>query len=103
MLYSFFIFYTGKRLGLKKSGGQKVIPGNIIIRQRGLSYGQGANTGLGRDYTIYALTEGYVKFTWDRKKNRNDVSVESEFPYKRNWVVKEASVSTGPVDSQSSS
>lgn len=73
----------GKRLGLKKSGGQKVQPGNIIIRQRGLSYGQGKNTGLGRDYTIYALTEGYVKFTWDKVKRRNDVSIEPEYPYRR--------------------
>ncbi len=71
----------GKRLGLKKSGGQKVIPGNIIIRQRGLSYASGKNTGLGRDYTIWALTPGYVKFTWDKLKRRNIVSVEPEYPY----------------------
>jgi large subunit ribosomal protein L27 len=71
----------GKRLGLKKSGGQRVIAGNIIIRQRGLSYASGSNTGLGRDYTIWALTPGYVKFTWDPKKKRNIVSVEAEYPY----------------------
>ena len=73
----------GKRLGLKKSGGQKVIAGNIIIRQRGLSYAPGLNVGLGRDYTIWALTPGFVKFTYDSAKKRNIVSVEDEFPYKR--------------------
>lgn len=51
-----------KRLGVKKFGGEAVIPGNIIIRQRGTKFVPGRNVGLGRDYTIFALTEGCVKF-----------------------------------------
>ncbi len=53
----------GRRLGVKKSGGQAVIPGNIIIRQRGTKYRAGANVGIGRDHTLYAKTEGRVEFT----------------------------------------
>lgn len=51
-----------KRLGVKKFGGEKVIPGNIILRQRGTKFLPGRNVGLGRDYTIFALVEGQVKF-----------------------------------------
>jgi ribosomal protein L27 len=58
----------GKRLGVKKFGGEKVIPGNIIIRQRGQKFGPGENVGMGRDHTIYALTPGYVKFHLFKKK-----------------------------------
>lgn len=52
----------GKRLGVKKSGGQKVISGNIIIRQNGTRVHPGNGVGLGRDYTIFALREGIVTF-----------------------------------------
>ena len=52
----------GRRLGLKKSGGQSVIAGNIIIRQRGTRWKPGTNVGLGRDHTIYALVDGTVQF-----------------------------------------
>jgi large subunit ribosomal protein L27 len=52
-----------KYLGIKKFGGEKVIAGNIIIRQRGTKYHAGKNVGLGRDYTIFSLIEGNVKFT----------------------------------------
>jgi large subunit ribosomal protein L27 len=52
----------GRRLGLKKSGGQHVIPGNIILRQRGTRWKPGANVGLGKDHTIFALVEGHVTF-----------------------------------------
>lgn len=55
-----------KRLGVKKFGGQHVLAGNIILRQRGTKFHPGAGVGLGNDYTIYALKEGYVQFT-DRK------------------------------------
>jgi len=51
-----------KRLGVKKFGGQHVLAGNIIIRQRGTKYKPGNNVGLGHDYTIFALKEGEVKF-----------------------------------------
>jgi large subunit ribosomal protein L27 len=52
----------GKRLGIKKFGGQAVIAGNIIVRQRGTKWHPGKNVGLGRDYTIFALTDGHVEF-----------------------------------------
>lgn len=51
-----------KRLGVKKSDGQAVIAGNIIVRQRGTKYYPGENVGLGKDYTLFALANGKVKF-----------------------------------------
>ena len=53
---------VSKRLGVKKFGSEKVVAGNIIIRQRGTKYHPGRNVGLGRDYTIFALIDGEVKF-----------------------------------------
>ena len=53
---------AGKRLGVKKFGGEAAIPGNILVRQRGTKWHPGKNTGLGRDYTIYAMVEGRVAF-----------------------------------------
>jgi large subunit ribosomal protein L27 len=53
---------AGKRLGVKKFGGEHVIPGNIIIRQRGTRWHPGHNVGLGRDHTLFALVEGQVRF-----------------------------------------
>ena len=53
----------GRRLGLKKSGGQTVIPGNIIIRQRGTQYHPGENVAMGKDHTIFAVAEGKVQFS----------------------------------------
>ena len=53
----------GKRLGLKKFGGQVVSGGNIIVRQRGTKFYPGANTGIGRDHTIFAKSEGVVFFS----------------------------------------
>jgi large subunit ribosomal protein L27 len=65
---------AGRRLGIKKFGGEKVIPGNIIVRQRGTKIHPGTNVGIGKDHTIFALIEGVVKF--ERKdKNRKKVSV----------------------------
>ena len=57
-----------KRLGVKKFGSQLVIPGNIIVRQRGSKWRPGRNVGLGRDYTIFSLIEGHVRF--DKPKRR---------------------------------
>jgi len=51
-----------KRLGVKKFGGESVAPGNIILRQRGTKFVPGQNVGLGRDYTIWSLIDGHVKF-----------------------------------------
>lgn len=53
---------NSKRLGVKKFGGQTVIPGNIIMRQRGTRYHPGVNVGMGRDHTLFALKEGIVAF-----------------------------------------
>ena len=64
----------GRRLGVKKFGGEKVVPGNIIIRQRGTKWHPGNNVGMGKDHTIFAVTEGAVSFA--RKANgRTYVSV----------------------------
>ena len=52
----------GRRLGVKKFGGEAVVPGNIIIRQRGTKYFPGKLVGMGRDHTLFALAEGHVKF-----------------------------------------
>ncbi len=54
---------AGRRLGVKKSGGQAVIAGNIIIRQRGTKYHPGDNVGMGKDHTLFALTDGTVAFS----------------------------------------
>ncbi len=53
---------AGRRLGVKKYGGEAVIPGNIILRQRGTKWWPGQNVGMGRDHTIFATAEGAVKF-----------------------------------------
>ncbi|MBL4853730.1 MAG: 50S ribosomal protein L27 [Robiginitomaculum sp.] len=66
---------AGRRLGVKKSGGQAVIPGNIIIRQRGTKFFPGDNVGMGKDHTIFAKTEGCVTFQTKRNK-RTFVSVQ---------------------------
>jgi large subunit ribosomal protein L27 len=63
-----------KRLGVKCFGGEHVIPGNIIIRQRGTKYYPGENVGIGKDHTLFALTEGSVLFSKGRL-NRTFVSV----------------------------
>ena len=64
----------GRRLGVKKSGGQAVVAGNIIIRQRGTKVKPGTNVGLGKDHTIFALVDGHVKFQ-TRAQDRVHVSV----------------------------
>ncbi len=63
-----------KRLGVKKFGGERVKPGNIIVRQRGTKFHPGLNVGMGKDYTIYALIDGIVKFERLDKK-RKKISV----------------------------
>jgi large subunit ribosomal protein L27 len=57
---------AGRRLGAKKGDGQFVIPGNIIFRQRGTTIHPGKNVGMGKDHTLYALTEGRVEFVTKR-------------------------------------
>lgn len=53
---------AGRRLGVKKFGGEHVVPGNIIIRQRGTKVHPGANVGMGKDHTLFAVVEGNVQF-----------------------------------------
>ncbi len=66
----------GRRLGVKKYGGEHVIPGNIIIRQRGTKVYPGTNVGMGKDHTLFALIEGKIKFA-KKAKGRTYVSVET--------------------------
>jgi len=66
---------AGRRLGVKKFGGQEVIGGNIIIRQRGTKVYPGVNVGMGKDHTLFALAEGRVRFH-EGKLGRKYVSVD---------------------------
>jgi len=65
---------AGRRLGVKKFGGEAVVPGNIIIRQRGTKFHPGDNVGIGKDHTIFAKSEGKVEFT-RKRGGRSFVSV----------------------------
>ena len=67
-----------KYLGVKRYGGERVVAGNIIIRQRGTNTHPGENVGMGRDHTLYALTEGRVKFLTRGPKKRKFVMIEAE-------------------------
>lgn len=68
---------NSKRLGVKKFGGEAVLAGNIIIKQNGTKFHPGKNVGLGRDFTIFSLIDGHVKF--ERKdRTRMKVSVYAE-------------------------
>jgi large subunit ribosomal protein L27 len=64
-----------KRLGVKRYGGEQVIAGNIIVRQRGTKFHAGNNVGIGRDHTIFAKAAGEVKFTIKGPKNRKYVNI----------------------------
>ncbi len=66
---------AGRRLGVKKYGGEVVVAGNILVRQRGTKINAGDGVGVGRDHTLFALTDGAVKFT-RRKGGRAFVSVD---------------------------
>jgi len=65
---------AGRRLGVKKFGGESVLAGNIIVRQRGTKMKPGSNVGLGRDHTLFALVDGHVTFQ-RRSEGRVHVSV----------------------------
>ena len=58
---------AGQRLGVKKFGGEKVRAGNILVRQRGTRFQAGTNVGMGRDFTLFAIADGYVKFEYARR------------------------------------
>ena len=66
---------AGQRLGVKKFGGEAVIAGNIIVRQRGTKFHPGNGVGLGRDHTLFALVDGTVEFTTKGAKQRRTVNV----------------------------
>lgn len=68
-----------KMLGVKRFDGQLVTAGSIIVRQRGTKIHPGAHVGVGRDHTLFALIDGYVKFGHDSRKRRS-VSIVTEFP-----------------------
>jgi large subunit ribosomal protein L27 len=65
---------NAQRLGVKKFGGEHVLAGNILVRQRGTKFLPGSNVGLGKDYTIFSLIEGKVKFT--TKSGKKMINVE---------------------------
>jgi large subunit ribosomal protein L27 len=65
---------AGRRLGVKKFGGESVVSGNIIVRQRGTKWHPGTGVGLGKDHTIFAITDGVVKFQ-PRANGRTNVNV----------------------------
>ena len=67
---------AGRRLGTKKSDGQVVRAGNILVRQRGTKFGQGENVGIGRDHTLFSLIDGVVKFI--RKRSKVFVQVHAQ-------------------------
>ncbi len=67
----------GRRLGIKKFGGESVMPGNIIVRQRGTQYHPGTNVGMGKDHTIFAIASGKVEFS-KKANDRTYVSVVTE-------------------------
>ncbi|MBM3582417.1 MAG: 50S ribosomal protein L27 [Alphaproteobacteria bacterium] len=66
---------AGRRLGVKRSGGQIVLAGNVLVRQRGTTFHAGANVGMGRDHTLFARADGQVRFR-ARRGGRTYVSVE---------------------------
>ena len=67
-----------KRLGVKRFGGESVLAGNIIVRQRGTKFHAGSNVGIGKDHTLFALTDGKVQFETKGEYNRKFVSIVSE-------------------------
>ena len=67
-----------KRLGLKKFGGQNVLAGNILVRQRGTQYRAGDNVGIGTDHTLFATADGRVKFSKKGASGHTFVSVEAQ-------------------------
>ena len=65
---------NAKRLGIKKFGGETVMAGNILVRQRGMKFKPGRNVGYGKDFTLFALTDGIVKFDY-KNKNYKQINI----------------------------
>jgi large subunit ribosomal protein L27 len=70
---------NAKRLGVKKFGGEMVVPGNILVRQRGTQWHPGDNVGMGSDHTLYAVSTGHVQFR-TKRNGRTFVSVQPAKP-----------------------
>ena len=66
---------NAKRLGMKKFGGETVKAGNILVRQRGTTFKPGSNVGCGKDFTLFALADGIVKFDYENGKKRINIIV----------------------------
>ena len=66
---------NAKRLGVKRFGGEKVKAGNILIRQRGTKFKPGSNVKCGKDFTLFALVDGFVKFDYDNGKQRINIII----------------------------
>ena len=64
-----------KRLGVKRYGGQEVLAGNILVRQRGTQFHPGVNVGIGKDHTLFALIDGFVEFSLKGPKRQRTVSI----------------------------
>ena len=73
---------AGQRLGVKKFGGERVLAGNIIVRQRGTKFWPGENCGIGKDHTLFAVADGAVTFT-TKRDNRTYVSVKPQAEMKQ--------------------
>ena len=67
-----------KRLGVKRYGGEKVLPGNIIVRQRGTRFHPGKNVSMGKDHTIFSLIDGFVKFSKRGPLSKKVIDVVSD-------------------------
>ena len=67
-----------KRLGVKRFGGEKVLPGNIIVRQRGTRFHPGKNVSMGKDHTIFSLTDGFAKFSKRGPLSKKVIDVVSD-------------------------
>jgi large subunit ribosomal protein L27 len=67
-----------KRLGVKRFGGESVLAGNILVRQRGTKFHAGTNVGIGKDHTLFAKATGVVKFEQKGKQNRKFISIVAE-------------------------
>ncbi len=93
---------NSKRLGVKLFGGQQAIAGNIIVRQRGTRFHPGTNVGIGRDHTLYALTDGFVTFKKGRKDRTfvhimDEVAETIDTPKKAVKAKKEKPVAAAPA------
>ncbi|RHY35941.1 hypothetical protein DYB30_004494 [Aphanomyces astaci] len=89
---------VSKRLGVKKFGGEAVISGNIIIRQRGTKVHAGKGVGIGRDHTLFATRDGFVRFWWNEPKKCQEVSVNQNRERQRRVVASTPAIISTPAE-----